>query len=602
MKSRRERQRGMLIEGLESRVLLSTAHVAGVADHIVFKSRPGNQSAGSKFGFTVAVVDSNGNTVTSDKDMVTLTFAGPTGGMVNGTKKVALHNGVGTFSGLSLTGPGAYRLRVTDTVENVTTRSPLAVGVAGLVITTQPTAGGWQSAGTLTVGDPVRQVQGNVTVTGIYLGNAGGNLTIEMNGNGTFDTSHVITDTATGGTMTPMFLAPASVSTSAANLTILPPSSWTFSHGTFTVGDTVQQTSSNGTVSGTGVWLGTLNGNYTIGVASGRFTSPGTITDTNSSAVLSASASNATSVSGITISELPTLVNFANGTAGSKVNVVATFVGADGMTVVRGNHSKVSLAIAAGSGAGSTLATVTALNGVATFRNVALTRAGVYSLKAVSGKQSSLATGALTINAGVPARLKIVSTFPPDTATKRPTGSLGPIVVDIVDSFGNVVTAPSQLTLTASTTKGWTANGTLSVNDKLSQTSNGTVTATGTFLGTDASGNFLVGVTTGQFSNTLVINDTTSGATLTPTNAAAFPSSDSAVTAVLNTTLQTTTTPGKITQAANGTATSVNGTATITLTSSGGTAGPNLGLKPGYYTLIVSDGTLVGQRMQVYVR
>ena len=604
MKFRRERQRGVLVEGLESRVLMSAAHAAAAASAVVFRSNPGSQTVGSVFGFTVAAVDSGGHVVTSDNATVTLTFAGPTGAMLNGTKKVALHDGVGTFKGLSVTGAGVYKLRVSQT-SVITTKSPLVVGVAGLAITTQPTTAGWQSLGSLTIGDPVHQVTSNGTVAGIFLGNTNGSISIEMTASGTFNTTQVITDLASGATLTPMFLSAGSVGTIAANLTLLPVSAWTFSNGSFTVGDTVQQSNSNFTTGASGTWLGQLNGNYEIEVSSGRFTSPGNITDNNSSAVLSTSASNVTSVSSVAISQLSTLESFSGGTAGVRVNVVASVLGANGM-VKAGDRSKISLVVAAGSGAGSTLATVTAVNGVANFRNIALTKAGVFSLKVVSGKQSSVASNAISINPGVPVKLKVVSTFPPNTAAVQPTGSLGPIVVQILDSFGNVVTAPSELTLPSSTVRGWSATGTLSVNDNLlqTQTSTGTTTTTttaaGVFLGLDSSGDFLIRTTSGAFNNTNVINDTTSGAMLTPNNAAAFPSNNSTVTAVVNSTLMTTTTT-KVAEAANGTATSVNGTANITLTSTAGGTGTTLGLTPGYYTLIVSDGALTGETFQIHV-
>ena len=241
---------------------------------MIFRSRPGNQSVGPKFGFTVAVVDSNGATVTQNSN-VTLTFVGTfEGRLINGTKKVALHNGVGTFSGLSVTGAGVYKIRVSES-STVTTQSPLVVGVGGLVIS-PPTSGGWQSAGSLTLGDPVQQATNNGTVTGTFLGMSGGNITIQMAGTGTFDTTHVITDAATGGTLTPLFLQAGAVGTSSQDVSLLPTASWALSSGAFTVGDTVQETvTTNGSAVATGVFLGTLNGNYTIEVSSGRFCEPG---------------------------------------------------------------------------------------------------------------------------------------------------------------------------------------------------------------------------------------------------------------------------------------------------------------------------------------
>jgi hypothetical protein len=92
-------------------------NVAGVpaTQFVVAAQPPASVPVNSGFGLTVAVEDGHGNVATSFTGNVTIALAAnPGGSTLGGTLTVPAVNGVATFSGLTLTQPGAgYTLRVT---------------------------------------------------------------------------------------------------------------------------------------------------------------------------------------------------------------------------------------------------------------------------------------------------------------------------------------------------------------------------------------------------------------------------------------------------------------------------------------------------------
>ncbi len=98
--------------------------------------------------------------------------------------------------------------------------------------------------------------------------------------------------------------------------------------------------------------------------------------------------------------------------------------------------------------------TVTAVNGVATFSGVSLPKAGSYSLMGVDQGLKSVATNLFTMAVGAAARLRIAAvagTGSANGALKH--GAVGPVTVDVVDAFGNIVTTDvSTVTLVLNTT------------------------------------------------------------------------------------------------------------------------------------------------------
>jgi uncharacterized repeat protein (TIGR03803 family) len=98
---------------------------------------------------------------------------------------------------------------------------------------------------------------------------------------------------------------------------------------------------------------------------------------------------------------------------------------------------------------GATLAgttTVASVNGIATFNDIQLTRAGTYLLVATDGTRTSLATRTITIRPAAAAQLVFL---------KQPSQALinaaaVPVVVAVEDSFGNIVnTSGQKITITA---------------------------------------------------------------------------------------------------------------------------------------------------------
>ncbi|HUO10169.1 MAG TPA: hypothetical protein VM008_17820 [Phycisphaerae bacterium] len=287
--------------------------------------------------------------------------------------------------------------------------------------------------------------------------------------------------------------------------------------------------------------------------------------------------------------------------------------------VVTSAKDKVSLQIVTGPSSGNLFGTLTvnAVNGVATFNAFSFGKIGTYKLKAVDGNISSPSTQAVNVALGPAAKVKIYSTFPTN-AQKVPSGAVGPVVVDVVDWGGNIVNTATTLKFntvsSSSGSNGWVAAGTFVVGETVTQANSG-ATGVVTAVATGVNGSVSVNVLGGVFDVTDVVTGNTSKATLTPSGTPTFGTTNSStVNVVLNTTLNTATVPGTVSQVASGSATTINGVATVNLTGTSGTTSgttsssnttntpASLGLKPGYYSMIVTDGTLVSQTLQIYVR
>jgi hypothetical protein len=156
--------------------------------------------------------------------------------------------------------------------------------------------------------------------------------------------------------------------------------------------------------------------------------------------------------------------------------------------VATGDNSKVSLSLnnSPNSHLSGTL-TVAAVNGIATFSNVRSID-GTYVLVAKDGKLKSADSSAITVVAGAPVKLAIVSTFTGGTATGDLTeGTVGPITVAVEDALGNIVTSTTARDANGSNTEGSTV--TLVLNTTLStEATIGTVTQAATATATVTSG------------------------------------------------------------------------------------------------------------------
>ena len=135
---------------------------------------------------------------------------------------------------------------------------------------------------------------------------------------------------------------------------------------------------------------------------------------------------------------------------------------AGGETVVT-DHSTVTLTLGSGTGTlGGTL-TATAVNGIATFSNLSLTKTGSFTLKATDGTLTAATSNSFTITPATASKLVFAGT----PATELAGKAISPaVVVDIEDTFGNIVTTSSASVAMTIATGGSTLTGTTSVAAK----------------------------------------------------------------------------------------------------------------------------------------
>ncbi len=112
----------------------TTLTVVGPPVGVDIHGQPSNGVVGQLIGgpITVAVVDANGNTITTNNtQLVTLAIAtGPAGAKLGGTTTVAAVNGVATFTNLTLNLPGTYTLTATGGTLTADFSNPFTISAA----------------------------------------------------------------------------------------------------------------------------------------------------------------------------------------------------------------------------------------------------------------------------------------------------------------------------------------------------------------------------------------------------------------------------------------------------------------------------------------
>jgi hypothetical protein len=89
--------------------------------NIVFVKPPPNTTAGAQFSVQVELLDKFGNLCSDDSvSTVTLALTGSSAGTLSGTTTRAVHEGVVTFPGLSVSASGKYKIIVTSNATNKT--------------------------------------------------------------------------------------------------------------------------------------------------------------------------------------------------------------------------------------------------------------------------------------------------------------------------------------------------------------------------------------------------------------------------------------------------------------------------------------------------
>jgi hypothetical protein len=101
------------------------------------------------------------------------------------------------------------------------------------------------------------------------------------------------------------------------------------------------------------------------------------------------------------------------------------------------NTSTVTLGVVSGPARGKLLnaAAVSAVGGIATFSNVALNKAGAYTLSATDGTLGAATSSSFTVTHAAAAKLVFVQV--PATATRR-VAITPPVTVEIADAYGNL--------------------------------------------------------------------------------------------------------------------------------------------------------------------
>jgi hypothetical protein len=144
--------------------------------------------------------------------------------------------------------------------------------------------------------------------------------------------------------------------------------------------------------------------------------------------------------------------------------VVIDVENASGQIVTTDNSAVIlSLATSPSGATESGTFSVKAVNGVATFSNLILTKAGAYTLKATDGALTSATTSALSITAAAVA--KVAFAVQPKTTTAGAAVSPA-VVVDIEDTYGNIVTTSAATVAMAVASGGGTLTGMTSVAAK----------------------------------------------------------------------------------------------------------------------------------------
>ena len=430
---------------------------------MAFTAQPSSAAAGASISpaVQVSVEDANGNVVTSDNSSVTVAIGtNPGSGTLGGTLTVAAVNGVATFSNLSInkTGTG-YTLTATDGSLTGATSGSFNVAAAAaskLAFTTQPssTAAGASIAPAVKVS--VEDANGNVvTSDGSSVtvaiganpgsGTLGGTATmVAVNGVATFSnlsidkagTGYTLTaadDSLTGGTsgsfnvigVASKLAFTAQPSSAAVGASIAPAVKVSVEDAN---GNVVASDGSSVTIAiGTNPGSGTLGGTLTVTAINGVATfsdlsinKAGTgYTLTAADASLTGATSGSFNVVGVA-SKLAFTAQPSSAAVGASIApaVKVSVEDANG-NVVASDGSSVTIAIGANPGSGTLGGTLTvaAVNGVATFSDLSINKAGTgYTLTAADASLTGATSGSFNV-VGVASKLAF---------TTQPSSAVGP--------------------------------------------------------------------------------------------------------------------------------------------------------------------------------
>jgi uncharacterized delta-60 repeat protein len=476
---------------------------AGTGTHIAFGQSPTGTTTGSVItpAVTVDVEDAEGNIVTTDNSssFQAVIATGPNGAVLGGTTTETAMNGVATFNNLTLSEAGTYMLSVGGSYPATTSGSFTITSPAAdkLAFAQQPastttsstlapvTVDVENSAGTLLTGDT-----SNVTLaiaSGPNGATLGGTPTVAASGgvatfsNLSFATAGTYTLTATDGSDTSATSTSFTISVPGVNKLAFATQPQGTTTSTALTAVTVDVENSSGTLLtgdnsmvtlaiASGPAGGVLGGTASVAAVGGvatfsnlSFATAGTYTLTATDGSDTSATSTSFTISAPGVNKLVFAAQPQSATTSATLTAVKVHVENSSGTLLTGDTSNVTLAIASGP-AGAVLggtATVAASAGVATFSNLSFATAGDYTLIATDGSDTSATSISFTISS--PSANKLAFATQPTSATT--TADLGTIKIDVESSAGTLLTGDtSDVTLTIATgTAGATLGGTTTV-------------------------------------------------------------------------------------------------------------------------------------------
>jgi hypothetical protein len=475
---------------------------------MVFTVEPSNAGAGGIISPAVQVTieDQFGNVMSSDNSSVTIAVHTGPSTALNGTLTVNAVNGVATFSDLSLNIAGTYTLGAVDSADSLTAVSTsfniAASSAEQLVYLQQPTGTTAGSSITPAVVVAIEDQFGNILLTDdsnvTIAVNSGpstalnGTLTVSaVNGIATFsnlslntagtytlnavdsdDSLNVVSSSFTITASSPAQLVYTQQPTSAvAGHTIAPAVVVAIEDqfGNIIPSDYASVTIAVNTGPSTAL-NGTLTVNAVNGVATFSNLSLNTAGTYTLKAVDASDSLNAISSSFTITASAPEQLVYVqqptNAVAGATITPSVVVVIEDQFgNVVTSDNAAVTIAVNSGpSTALNGTLTVNAVNGVATFSNLSLNTAGVYTLFAAdSADLINAVSSSFTISAAAAQQLVFVQQ---PTSTTANTVIAPAVTVAVEDQFGNLETADSSSVTIAinSGPAGATLAGTLTVN------------------------------------------------------------------------------------------------------------------------------------------
>ncbi|KFE72161.1 S8 family serine peptidase [Hyalangium minutum] len=477
--------------------------LAGPPAALAFTASPsGNVTAGSAFTARVAVRDAGGNLVTGTPVQVTLALGNASGATLSGTTTATTVNGVATFTGLSVNQAGAGYSLLANASGLVSATSPDFNVVPGLVsalaFQVQPgnasagaaiapavevalkdaqgntvtsssasitvSLGANPAGGTLSGTRTINALNGVATFEGLSVNKAGTGYTLKASA-GAINTPSSSFDVAAGPAARLSFRAAPASGTAGAVLGSVQVELQD-AQGNLLTGSTSQVSLSLGGATG-----GTLNGTTTVAAVGGVATfdtlaiehAATGYTLTASTAGVPNLTSGAFDIAPAAAARLVFTTQPSNSAAGAPITpaVKVALQDAYGNPVTSVPQSvTLDLVSNAAGGTLSGTTTVATVNGVATFGDLSIARAGTgYTLTASAGTLTGATSSAFDVATGGVARL-VFKLAPANTTAGTPLSTTS---VELQDAQGNRVDSSASITLSLTGGQGGTLGGTTTV-------------------------------------------------------------------------------------------------------------------------------------------